>query len=136
MYLFNAKIILKKKQLFLYVYIFKPGLLGWRPRAPGFLKLLWFTRQYACVSVFLSVCLPQRALITSGVIWCDIGCVQLVKQVSWLFPAFNYLIWHLPSIKWMGIAILTWHVVNACQRKLKWAVLATKKLLERRSASL
>ena len=22
-------------------------------------------------------------------IWCDIGHVQLVKQVSWLFPAFN-----------------------------------------------
>ena len=51
----------------------------------GFLKLLWFLRQYVCVcvcvSVCLSVCLPPRALITSG-IWCDIGRVQLVKQVS------------------------------------------------------
>ena len=28
--------------------------------------------------------------MTSGVIWCDIGRVRLVKQVLWLFPAFNY----------------------------------------------
>ena len=73
-----------------------------RPRMPGFLKLLWFAlwcvcvcvRVRACVCVCIcvcaSVCLPPRALITSGVIWCNIGCVRLVKQVSWLFPAFNY----------------------------------------------
>ena len=71
-----------------------------------------------CVCV--SVCPPPRALITSGMIWCDIGHVQLVKKVSRLFPTFNYFIWYLPSIKWMGIAILTQHIVNACQRKLKW----------------
>ena len=65
---------------------------------PGFLKLLWSTCRYA-----------------SGVIWCDIDRVQLVKQVLQLFPAFNYFIWHLPSIKWMGVAILTQHVANACQ---------------------
>ena len=45
-----------------------------------------------CVSVCLSVCLPPRPLITSGVIWCDIDSVRLVKQVLRLFPAFNYFI--------------------------------------------
>ena len=57
---------------------------------PGFLKLLWFESWYNYVCV--SVCPPPRALITRGMIWCDIGRVQLVKQVSWLFPAFNYFI--------------------------------------------
>ena len=33
--------------------------------------------QYVCVSV----CPPPRPLIISGVIWCDIDCVRLVKQV-------------------------------------------------------
>ena len=46
------------------------------PHVPGFLKLLWFARWYACVSV----CPPLRALMTSGVIWCDMGYVRLVKQ--------------------------------------------------------
>ena len=81
-----------------------------------------------CVSVCLSVsvclcvsvCPPPRPLITSGMIWCDIDHVQLVKQVLQLFPAFNYFIRHLPSIKWMVVAILTQHVVNTCQRKLRW----------------
>ena len=45
---------------------------------------------YALVCVCVSVCPPLMALITSGAIWCDIGHVQLVKQVSWLFPAVNY----------------------------------------------
>ena len=40
----------------------------------------------------VSVCLPPRALITSGMIWCDIGRVWLVKQVSRVFPVFNYFI--------------------------------------------
>ena len=72
-----------------------------------------------CVCVHVSVCPPPRPLITSGVIWCDIGRVQLVKQVLRLFPAFNYFIQHSPSIKWMGVAILTQLVVNTCQRKLR-----------------
>ena len=59
-----------------------------RPHAPGFLKLLWFLLQYVCVCVCVSVCPPPRALITSGVRWCDIGHVRLVKQVLWLFPYF------------------------------------------------
>ena len=61
---------------------------------------------WVCVSICLCVCPPPRPLITSGVIWCDIGCVQLVKQVLRIFPAFNYFIWHLPSIKWMGVTII------------------------------
>ena len=68
--------------------IFKPGMRGLWPRMPGFLKLLWFACQYVCVCV----CLPPRALITSGVILCDIGRVRLVKQVLQLSPAFNYFI--------------------------------------------
>ena len=81
---------------------------------PGFLKLLWFACWYVC----LSVCPPLKPLITSGGMWCDIDYVQLVKEVLRLFPAFNYFIRHLPLIKWIGVAILTQHVMNACQRKL------------------
>ena len=58
-------------------YVFKPGARGRRPHVPGFLKLLWFACQYACVSA------PEGVNNQ----WCDIGCVQLVKQVSQLFPA-------------------------------------------------
>ena len=43
-------------------------------------------------SVCVSVCLPLRALITSGVTWCDTDRVRLVKQVLRLSPAFNYFI--------------------------------------------
>ena len=59
------------------------GNLVFKPRAPGSLKLLWSACQYACVCVCVCVCVcpPPRPLITSGVIWCDIGLVQLVKQV-------------------------------------------------------
>ena len=60
-----------------------------------------------CVFVCLSVCPPPRQLITNGVIWFDIDRVRLVKQVLRLFPAFNYFIRQLPSIKRMGMAILT-----------------------------
>ena len=91
------------------IIIIKPGARGQRPCA-WFLEIA-LVRVTVCMCV--SVCLPPRPLITSGVIWCDIDCVQLVKQVLWLFPAFNYFIWHFPSIKWMGVAILTQHVVNA-----------------------
>ena len=84
----------------------------------------WFleialVRASVCVCMCVSVCPPPRPLITSGMIWCDIGRVRLVKQVLRLFPAFNYFIRHLPSIKWIGMTILTYHVVNACQRKLR-----------------
>ena len=67
----------------------KAGAHGRRPRVPGFLKLLWFVCRYACVCVRVSA---PRALITSGMIWYDIGHVRLVKQVLWLSPAFNYFI--------------------------------------------
>ena len=71
------------------------------------------------VSVCVSVCLPPRLLIISGVIWHDIDRMQLVKQVLQLFPACNYFIWHFLLIKWMGVAILILHVMNACQRTLR-----------------
>ena len=101
---------------------------GWMPSTPGFLKLLWFVCQYVCVFVCVSVCPSLRALITSGVMWCDIGCARLVKQVSQLFPAFNYFIGHLPSITWMGVAILTQHVMNTCQKKLRWCGTSYKRI--------
>ena len=43
---------------------------------PGFMKSLPLAHWYACVCVSVSVCLPPRALITSGVVWCDIGHVR------------------------------------------------------------
>ena len=67
--------------------ISKPGTHGQRSRAPGFLKLLWFACRYACVSM----CLPPRALITSGMIWCDVGFVDWLNKFH-NFPAFNYFI--------------------------------------------
>ena len=103
--------------------IFKPGACSLWPRMPGFLKLLWFMHRHVCVSV----CPPQRPLITSGMIWCGIDRVWLVKQALWLFPAFNYFMWHLPSIKWIGMAILTQHVGNTCQRKLRWCDTSYKR---------
>ena len=66
-----------------------------------------------CASVCLSVCLAPRALITSGVIWCDIGRVWLVKPVTQLFSL-------LLSIKWMGMALVTQHVMHARQRWQSW----------------
>ena len=91
---------------------------------PGEAAHAWFlefalVHVSVCVSVCLSVCPLPRPLITSGVIWCDIDRVRLVKQVLRLFPAFNYFIRQLPLIKWMGVAILTQLIVNACQRKLR-----------------
>ena len=38
----------------------------------------------------MCVCLPPRALITSGVIWCDIDRVQLLKVLR-LFPLHTAL---------------------------------------------
>ena len=90
--------------------IFKAGVRGLRPCTPGFLKLLWSACRYACVC--LSVCVSALEAIDNQ--WRDIDCMRLVKQVVRLFPAFNYFIRHLPSIKWMGVAILTQLIVNAC----------------------
>ena len=94
-------------------FIFKPGMRV-QPRAPGFLKLLWFTRRYVCVclSVCLSVCLPPRVLITSGMICCDIGCVQLVKQVSQLFPLLIIMTLAIDKMDGCG------HINTACRERL------------------
>ena len=71
-----------------------------------------------CPCVCVCVCVStSRPLITSGAIWCDIDRVQLVIQVLRLFPAFNYFIRHLLSIKWIGVAILTQHVMSTCLPK-------------------
>ena len=67
---------------------FKPGAHDQRPRA----LFLEIALVHMLVCVCVSVCPSPRALITSGMIWCDIGRVRLVKQVLWLFPAFSYCI--------------------------------------------
>ena len=71
-------------------------------------------------SEYLCVCPPPRPLITSGMIWCDIDSVWLVKQVLRLFPALNCFIWLLPSIKLMCMALLAQHIMLAYQRRLRW----------------
>ena len=92
--------------------------------AEGHVHLVFWNCFGPHVGMSVCTCPPPRALITSGVIWCDIGHMRLVKQVSRLFP---YFIWHLPSIKWMGVAILTQHVMKACQRKLRWCGTSYKR---------
>ena len=55
-------------------------------RAKAQATCAWFLKiALVRASVCVSVCPPPRVLITSGVIWCDIGRMQLVKQVSQLF---------------------------------------------------
>ena len=57
----------------------------------------------------MCVCLPPRELITSGMIWCDVGHVRLVKPVLQLFSL-------LLLINWMGMALVTQCVVHARHR--------------------
>ena len=45
------------------ILLVKPGAHGLRPHEPGFLKLLWFTRRYACVC--LSVCVSAHEAINN-----------------------------------------------------------------------
>ena len=86
-----------------------------------------------CVYVCLSVCVSAPKGINNQ--WHDMVCLRLVKQVPRLFPVFIYFIWYLPSIKWMGVAILTQHTMNTCQRKLRWHGTIYKRTTGRRSAS-
>ena len=47
----------------------------------------WFLRVASVRKSMLMcvcVCLPPRLLITSGVMWCDIDPIRLVKEVLWL----------------------------------------------------
>ena len=69
-----------------------------------------------CACVCVRVCVCASVSIPEGINnqLCDIGHVWLVKQALQLSPAFNYFLWHLPSIEWMGVAILTQHIMNVC----------------------
>ena len=96
---------------------FKPGMC----RLQSGMHLLFLVCMPVCVCVCVSVCPPPRPLVTSGMIWFDIDCVWLVKQVLQLFPLFICFIWHLLSIKWMGVALVTqefWTLAN--KAKVKW----------------
>ena len=42
-----------------------------------FLEIFLCGRLYVCVFV----CLPPRLLITSGMMWCDMDSIRLVKQI-------------------------------------------------------
>ena len=80
------------KSFFIYAdKFFKPGARHLAPRA-WFLEIA-LVHALVCVCMCPCVCVSApRTLITNGVIWSDIGRVQLVKQVSQLFLAFNYFI--------------------------------------------
>ena len=92
---------------------YKPGVRGLWPRVPGFLKSFVFMHWYVCVCVCVSVYPPLRILITSGVIWCDMGRLWLVKPILQLFSL-------LPSINWMGMALVTQCVMHTRQRCWSW----------------
>ena len=74
------------------------------------------------VSMCVCVCVPTPKSINNQ--WCDMvwyrPLCNCLSKFHGFFPAFNYFIWHLPSIKWMGLAILTQHIVNACQKTPRW----------------
>ena len=91
-----------------------------------------------CVCVCASVCLHLRVLITSDVIWCDIyiDCVWLFKQILQVFPAFCCFIWNLPSIKRMGVVLLAQHVMNSCQRRLRWHGTSYRRTIWKMSTSV
>ena len=61
----------------------------------------------------MSVCPPLMALITSGMMWCDIRHVWLVKPVLQLFTI-------LLPIHWKGGALVTQCVMHARQRCQSW----------------
>ena len=69
-----------------------------------------------CVCVHVSVCVcvyvcasKLRALITSGVMWCDVSCMWLIKSVLQLFS-------FLPSINWIGLALVTQCIMQTKRR--------------------
>ena len=88
--------------------IFKPSTRA----AEGCAHLVsWNCFVHMSVCVCLCVCL--RALIASGVIWCDIGRMWLVKPALQLFRI-------LPSINWKGVVLVTQHIVHDRQRCQSW----------------
>ena len=92
---------------------FKPGVRLKAARA-WFLEIVLVR-----TSVCACLCLPSKALITSGVIWCDIGRVRLNKFYD--FPLLLITLYYMTLAvdRWMSMAILTQHIMNACQRKLR-----------------
>ena len=93
------KLILHTINIYNKVCFIKPG-------APGFLKSFCL---HISRCVCLSVCLPPRELIISGMIWCDTGYVWLVKPVLQFFKI-------LLSINWKGVALVTQRIMHARQR--------------------
>jgi len=59
-----------------------------------------------CVCVCVCVCLPPRLLITSGMIWCDIEPLWLVKQVVGVSLSFIWLLKSWRIIQLVGVAFV------------------------------
>jgi len=76
-------------QTFLMLKLFKPG--ACRPKAGAHL-VSWNYFCPRCLYACVCVCPPPMLLITSGVIWCDIELLWLVKQVLGVSLSF---IWQL-----------------------------------------
>ena len=78
-----------------------------RPACTWFLKIDPVRIIGMCVCMCVCVSLPPRLLITSGVIWCDMDPIRLVKQVLqllygncscycyWVQPWHQYPLWKL-----------------------------------------
>ena len=77
-------------------------------------RLVSWNRICLCVGMCVCLCVSTlKALITSGMIWCDIGRVWLVKSIVQVFNL-------LPSINWMGVALVIQCVMHARQRCWRW----------------
>ena len=70
-----------------------------RPVSTWFLEVAFVLMS---VCVYMCVCPPPRSLITSGMIWCDIDPVGLIKQVLWIFPIFQLIYMTLDTYKMDG----------------------------------
>ena len=67
---------------------------------------------FICKRWCMCVCLPPRELITSH--------VKRTRN-NWIRQFYGFIyIWHLPSINWLGIALVTLRIMNTWQRRLRW----------------
>ena len=85
---------------------------------PGFLQLFLCRYLYVCmcICVCMCVCPPQMLLITSGVMWCDMDSILLVKQALQLLygNCSHYLLYKAekPSVC-LSVHLHFWHADNS-----------------------